>query len=757
VKTVILFILPVLIAMIRITGMNFNKSSYTNFSLELILSQNGNKIFFNPKTGLMEFSNTGGNREMLSDSAFNHPDFRILIHNDSLLRIDYPDMNLICQLTFRKNLDISAEFPSTKSQTICWPSISVSKKYHFLIWPKNEGYYIPFSDSLFAKSFDGDKIDAVSLSLPFWAVEKDLATTMYELVNPFHNEILFEDHDSTMVMKVRHRFTPNAALKEPHSICITHLSNYSPITPAQHFRKKLEENHDLVTLADKIKSVPLTERMIGAPMAHLIPGLFFTKYDIREGKMISLARAICEDGRNQRGLAGKQWNKLEPDQRDFLNEVASSTKLNNYQQVTFIRIINKWFNEDGMNDEFAKDKRKNAELFYNAYSEYLYPPAAWGDGASIRMIDALKSAGIDHVILQAEGHQFASDHKEAAGYAFDQGFLFGIYDSYHSIHDPSAYGTDDSWETAQMPEVSFDSVRMINENGTYYIGFRASGGQANPKAIRNYFEFRVNRNFNDIPYSYYFIDCDAFGEYYDDFSTLHPLTRQEDAAERIDRLNWLRAQKKVPIGSEKGISLFSNVLDINEGVATPLFGFRDKDMRDKNSEYFTGGWWPPEMSEIKFKEVPLKEKYKHLHFDPRFKIPLWETVYHDCLISTAHPASPSLKYSNVKTDVALTEMFYQYPPLYNLNYDYFRKNKDRILHHYKFYSKTHPQTVKYPVSEFEFLTRDRLVQRIQFGNIRLIANYRTISYSFKGYDIPGKSLLFIDEDGVQSIYNPEEF
>ena len=114
-----------------------------------------------------------------------------------------------------------------------------------------------------------------------------------------------------------------------------------------------------------------------------------------------------------------------------------------------------------------------------------------------------------------------------------------------------------------------------------------------------------------------------------------------------------------------------------------------------------------------------------MNFDPRFKIPLWETVYHDCLISTAHPASPSLKYSNIKTDVALTEMFYQYPPIYNLN--------------------------------FEFLTDNRLVQRIQFGNIQLVANYASNSYQFKEHDIPGKSILFIDENGDYNYFDPESF
>ncbi len=213
----------------------------------------------------------------------------------------------------------------------------------------------------------------------------------------------------------------------------------------------------------------------------------------------------------------------------------------------------------------------------------------------------------------------------------------------------------------------------------------------------------------------------------------------------------------MPIGSEKGTYLFSNVLDINEGVAAPLFGFWDKDLRDKNSPYFKGKYWPPEMIEIDFKEVPMKDNYIHLYFDPRFKLPLWETVYHDCLISTAHPYTPSLKYTNIRTELALTEIFYQYPPVYNLNLEYFHQHKDRIAHHYQFYSETHPQTIHQSLTAFEYLSEDRLVQQIHFGDIVMMANYSSEVFHTGDILVPAHSILFIDEKGQVTAFSPEEF
>lgn len=724
---------------------------------ELILTQQDHQLAFHPQNGTLILTDQRGFQEVLADSSFLYEQFDIIAQDDSSISIIYPDHALRCSLTFHQTLDISLRVTATSPQEFTWPKIEIAKAFDFLIWPQNGGYYIPFSDSLFSASFDGRSFTAAELSLPFWAIEGDSTTIMYEMVSPFRNRFQFNDCGDKMDMSLTHTFPDHADSQYSHEIKIVKLHDPSPISAALHFRASLEEKGELVSFQQKIETVPLDERMIGAPFIRLIEGQFLTIHDILPGQLVPLAQAMLKEVDHPDSHIGRYWSLLTQDEQAIIREVSTSDRLNQYQRIAFIRALDKFLNTEGVNAEFAKHIRSNAELFYKAYPEYLLPPSQWGRGVSIRMIEALQEAGIEKGILQAIGHRVASDRQEVAKYAVDNGYLFGIYDSYHSIHPPSTFGTDDSWETAQMPGVAYDSARMQRKDGSFYGGFRAEGGLANPKAIRPYFEARISSNFEEVPYSYYFIDCDAFGEYRDDYSPLHPLTAEENAAERLDRLTWLRTEKKVPIGSEKGIYLFSNVLDINEGVATPLFGFWDKDMRDKNSPYFKGKYWPPEMIEIDFKEVPMKDQYVHLYFDPRFKLPLWETVYHDCLISTAHPYTPSLKYTNIRTELALTELFYQYPPVYNLNLEYFQQHKDRIAHHYQFYSETHPQTIHQSLTAFEYLSEDRLVQRIHFGNIQLIANYSSRPYQTDELEIPAHSILFIDETGQSTWFSPEGF
>lgn len=729
----------------------------SNNPAAIVLKQDGHQLHFDPKTGALASLNQEGLQKILSTAVYAYADFDIITQNDTSLHVQYPATGLSCQISFPANLEIKAQFTSTQPQTIRWPKVPISKTDDYLIWPKNGGYYIPFSDSLFASHFLKRSVNTLSLSLPFWAVERKDATTLYLLENPFHNVAKFQADEKAMYLILEHQFTPNPALSAPHELLITDLNSQLPIAPALYFRERLIKQDKLRSFQEKMEEVPALAQMIGAPWAHLVEGLSISQYDIRAGKWLEFVRALCKDGQQQKGFAGQSWTKLPKANKKELLEMAMAERLNNYQKKVLIRSLSHLLKGDWKNGEFSTVKRANAEQLYQAYPTFLLPPKDWGDGISIRMIDALKEAGLERMMLQASGHQEVADRKEVVAYANEKGFLFGVYDSYHSIHDPSTSDTDHSWPTAQMTEDLFENGRMMKEDGTYYGGFKGTGGLVNPLTVRPYYEERVAKNFAEVPYSYYFVDCDAFGEYYDDYKEGSVISQQEDVAERLNRLDWLRRTQKVPIGSEKGIYLFANSLDINEGVAVPIFGFWDKDMKNKKSPYYTGSYWPPEMMENRFKEVPLKEKYYHLHLDPTFKIPLWETVYHDCLVSTAHPAVPSLKYSNAKTDLALTEIFYQYPPIYNLNMAFFEQHKERIVHHYQFYSQTHPKTVHHPVTAFDFLTEDRLVQYIEFGSVTMVANFGATSYKYENQPIAAKSVLFIDEDGTSKAFNPEAF
>ena len=80
------------------------------------------------------------------------------------------------------------------------------------------------------------------------------------------------------------------------------------------------------------------------------------------------------------------------------------------------------------------------------------------------------------------------------------------------------------------------------------------------------------------------------------------------------------------------------------------------------------GTGPPEGPAIHIKQVPLKSNYMYLYYDPRFRLPLYQIVFHDSVITTNHWGAGSLKFENAIETLALLELLYNVPPLYHLKY-----------------------------------------------------------------------------------------
>jgi hypothetical protein len=63
-----------------------------------------------------------------------------------------------------------------------------------------------------------------------------------------------------------------------------------------------------------------------------------------------------------------------------------------------------------------------------------------------------------------------SPRPDVAARATQLGFLFGPYDSYHSVHAPDA-APDDTWETSQFDKAAYEQGRVLNPDGTGRQGF----------------------------------------------------------------------------------------------------------------------------------------------------------------------------------------------------------------------------------------------------------------------------------------------
>ena len=388
--------------------------------------------------------------------------------------------------------------------------------------------------------------------------------------------------------------------------------------------------------------------------------------------------------------------------------------------------------------------RRNCLLFSAAFSDPLRHPDEWGDGFSVKLLEQFAENRLDRLWLGVDSWQDGFRHPTAVAKAKELGYLVGPYDSYHSIHHPNE---KDTWETAQFDLTLYETGGIVNADGTMSRGFKKKGYHLSPLVAQPYVENRVNGIVDQMPsdFNTWFIDCDAYGELYDDYSTSHPATQLDDMRARLARISWIRDTHNMVVGSEGGAAYSAATLHFAHGMTVPVIGWGDPDMKSKTSPYYVGGYWPPEGPAVHIKQVPLKPNYLYHYYDPRFRLPLYQIVFHDSVITTHHWGSGSLKFENAIGTLALLEQLYNIPPLYHLNMAEFSKHKAWIKRHYAFFSPLHRHIGGQAMTDFEWLSNDRQVQRAEFGDaVEIYANFGTDPFKHKGHKgviIMGRSVV----------------
>ncbi|MCX6377485.1 MAG: hypothetical protein NTU88_15865, partial [Armatimonadetes bacterium] len=599
-----------------------------------------------------------------------------------------------------------------------------------------------------------------------WGLDCGDYTLTCIVTNPCNNRIVFGKTDGRLEARFTHEFTPNNAVKE-YGFVIRLAGNTSPVEPARQFRKWLIENGRFVSMQEKLKKVPRASRLLGAPHVYLWGDGLLTRHDVRNKQWQPWCRRMIEQSKADGPSVGKRVGELMDPPRwaqvveistldypyAFIeNEVTGElsrllARRDFYDEASWrgiaipdeaIRLLSR----DRTNLSGVEVCRMNCLLLQAAYPDALLPVDDWGDGVSVKMLKQFEEAGFDRMMLCVGGVSSVEKRPDVVSMAEKMGYLFGAYDSYHSIHSPSIRGTDATWDTAQFDQHLYDTGAIVRRDGTKIRGFTGVGCKHSPIAAWPYVRKRVAENMAKAPFNYYFLDCDAFGEAYDDYSPLHPATQAGDIAARVKRLAWISETYHAVIGSEGGSSYAARVIHVAEGMFGPSFGWGDPDLTDKKSPYYLGAYYPPDGPGVFMQQSPLKEEYEYLFYDPRFRLPLYETVFHDSVVSTSHWSCGSLKFTDVLDTVALTELFYQVPPMYHMNLDEFRKRRETMKKHFVFFSPLHRELGFSQMTDFAWLTPDHLVQRTTFGDkAEMVANFGERPFAYKGISIPGRSIL----------------
>ncbi len=448
--------------------------------------------------------------------------------------------------------DLTVQFVSDRVGEFRWPHV-VDHAARGYILPLHEGSYVP-RDHLEWRRYlvDRGKTNTTEgLSMPFWGVDYGDYTLTYIATNQLNNAYWFEEDGDWMSLRFAHEFTRNWERKEYGFV--VRLGGPSPVEPARNYREWLIERGEFVSMREKVERTPDAAKLLGAAHIYLWGDKLLTRHDVRDWPAFVAALRAADSP-----PVARLVSRLSDDARDALGEIDADGIVYKYLKDALTDGVSEALRDPKYYDEAAwrglevgsevaslltSDRgalgepdiyRLNSLLLAAAVPDLLLSPETWGDGVSTKMMDRFIADGFDRLWLGLDSWQGGFRHPEAIARAQDAGYLIGPYDSFHSIHDPDE---EDTWETAQFDRELYETGGIIRADGSHKRGFKQKGYNLSPIAARPHVERRVNGIVDLMrrPYNSWFVDCDAYGELFDDYSPLHPATQLDDMRERLRR------------------------------------------------------------------------------------------------------------------------------------------------------------------------------------------------------------------------------
>lgn len=312
--------------------------------------------------------------------------------------------------------------------------------------------------------------------------------------------------------------------------------------------------------------------------------------------------------------------------------------------------------------------------------------------------------------------------------AKDAGYLVGPYVSFDNAQDPAGEidNPGSRWPTGIYPDACVHSA-----GGKAVSGFQARGCYLSsqalvqiPDLVRSRVHAYTTNGANSV-----FVDVDATGTTFDDHTPSHPMTQAQDRQNRMKRLTEIGKQHVV--GSETVGPWASGTVAYSHGSSTPPISALWSLERDKGT---WGEYWGTDGPQFFFKQVQLPPMLHNTMFNPKYRIPLYEMVFHDSLVSTDRWELPFNKFPAEKRNRALLALLNLSPMMYALNTETLNREGVDLAALQKFYASLSDVAGLEPMTGFVRLTPDRLVQRSVFGDNRLTvtANFGDVPYADVG-------------------------
>ena len=222
-------------------------------------------------------------------------------------------------------------------------------------------------------------------------------------------------------------------------------------------------------------------------------------------------------------------------------------------------------------------------------------------------------------------------------------------------------------------------------------------------------------------YNSRFIDVELASTLEECFSTVHPVTRKQDAEARNRLISYIKNDLNLISGVEEAHDFAFPNLDYSEGTMTI------------NPAANAGYDWSQPLE-------PTDQAYADQNISTAFRIPLHGLVYHDVHIPTWYTGDGASKVPAYWEDKDLWNILYATMPLFMPpSLQYWNDNLEKFITGYHYISTVTRNVGYSKMTDHQFLSTDKKMQKTSFDNgWNVVANFDALAHVWNNMNIAPK-------------------
>jgi hypothetical protein len=337
------------------------------------------------------------------------------------------------------------------------------------------------------------------------------------------------------------------------------------------------------------------------------------------------------------------------------------------------------------------------------------------DGDAVGICGEMQAAGIKRILWSnaLPAAQLTELNRMAV--------LTSRYDIYQDTMDPAQFSrlryTHPDWTTAAWAQG--DLQRDADGRLTRGWEIEAKDGPMVPCGVLcdrqalPYVRERIAAELKTRPYRCRFIDTTTASPWRECWDERHPMTRSDSRTFRVDLLRVVSGEFALVCGSETGHDAAVPVVHYFEGMLS-LGPYRVPDAgRDMLRRW----------DEV----PPAVAAFQTGH---RYRLPLWELVYHDCVVAHWYWGDYNNKLPALWDRRDLWNALYGTMPMFMFERAYWTQQRERFVRSYSTTAPIARATGYSEMLDHAWLTADHAVQRTRFaGGISVTVNFGDAPWS----------------------------